>query len=256
MSQPALEPEDESPPTLDEMVEKVDRSRKLDKRVKWGLFWTIIIFGLVGFFLLGQAVADRDSAKAEAASEQQAKKDIAVEAQAALCQAGDVAVYDGQLCEQLEKIAEEPSRLERGPQGIQGVQGITGTRGPAGEDGQDGADGEPGPAGAPGEDGADGANGLNGGPGPEGQPGPVGAPGKDSTVPGPIGPAGSNGNDGPPGTPGANGRGIASVTCEGAGDASYWLVTYDDGTTQTSGGPCRINPAAAAPAPEPTLESP
>ncbi|WP_461169259.1 hypothetical protein [Arthrobacter sp. Z1-15] len=254
MSQPALEPEDESPPTLDEMVEKVDRSRKLDKRVKWGLFWTIIVFGLLGFFMLGQAVADRDSAKAEAASEQQAKKDIAVEAQAALCQAGDVAVYDADLCEQLERIAEEPSRLERGPQGIQGVQGITGTRGPAGEggeDGADGADGEPGPAGAPGEDGADGANGLNGAPGPEGPPGAVGAPGKDSTVPGPAGPAGANGNDGAPGTPGANGRGITSVTCEGAGEASYWLVTYDDGTTQTSGGPCRIQ-AAAAPVPAPT----
>ena len=251
MSEPTTA-QDEVPASLEEMVEKADRSRRWDKRVKWGLFWVLMIGGLAGFFWLGQITADRDSAKAEAASEQQAKKDIAVEARAALCQAGEVAVYDANLCDQLEKIAEEPSRLERGPQGIQGVQGITGTRGPAGEDGKDGADGEPGPAGAPGEDGADGANGLTGGPGPEGQPGPVGAPGKDSTVPGPAGPAGTNGNDG---APGANGRGITSVTCEGAGDASYWLVTYDDGTTQTSGGPCRINPAAA-PAPEPTLESP
>lgn len=246
--------QEEVPATLDEMVEKADRSRKLDKRVKWGLFWVLMIGGLLGFFMLGQAVADRDSAKAEAASEQQAKKDIAVEARAALCQAGDVAVYDATLCDQLEKIAEEPSRLERGPQGIQGVQGITGTRGPAGADGKDGKDGPPGPAGANGEDGADGANGLGGGPGPEGQPGPVGAPGKDSTVPGPAGPAGPAGANGNDGAAGANGRGITSVTCEGAGEASYWLVTYDDGTTQTSGGPCRIQ-AAAAPAPAPT-ESP
>ena len=245
MSQPALDPEEAVPATLDEMVEKVDRSRKLDKRVKWGLFWTIMIFGLIGFFMLGQAVADRDDAKAEAASEQQAKKDIAVEVQAAICQAGDVAVYDQALCDQLERIAEEPSRLEQGPQGVQGVQGMAGTRGPAGEDGSDGEDGAPGPAGADGLNGADGANGLNG------------APGADSTVPGPVGPPGAAGDNGPPGpdgAPGANGRGIASVTCEGTGDASYWLVTYDDGTTQTSGGPCRIE-AAAVPAPAPT-ESP
>lgn len=246
MSQPALNPEEDTPATLDEMVENADRSRKIDKRVKWGLFWALMIGGLIGFFMIGQAVSDRDSAKAEAASEQQAKKDIAVEAQAALCQAGEVAVYDAALCDQLEQIAEEPSRLEQGPQGIQGVQGVDGTRGPAGEDGKDGTDGQPGPAGAPGEDGADGTNGLNGGPGPEGPAGPPGAPGKDSTVPGP---AGANGNDG---APGANGRGIASVICEGDGDASYWLVTYDDGTTQTSGGPCRIQAAATQPTPTPT----
>lgn len=249
MSEPALDPEEGTSPTLDEMVENADRSRKLDKRVKWGLFWTIIVFGLLGFFMLGQAVADRDDAKAEAASEQQAKKDIAVEVQAAICQAGEVAVYDQALCDQLEQIAQEPSRLEQGPQGIQGLQGVPGTRGPAGADGEDGEPGPPGPVGASGQDGDDGAYGLNGAPGSEGPPGPVGAPGKDSTVPGPAGPAGANGNDGAPGSPGPSGRGIASVICEGTGDASYWLVTYDDGTTQTSGGPCRINPAAAAPAP-------
>ena len=249
MSQPALDPEEGTPATLDEMVENADRDRKLDKRVKWGLFWALMILGLAGFFMLGQAVADRDDAKAEAASEQQAKKDIAVEVQAAICQAGEVAVYDQTLCDQLERIAQEPSRLEQGPQGIQGVQGVAGTRGPAGEDGEDGP---PGPAGIDGKDGADGANGLNGGPGPEGPPGPAGAPGKDSTVPGPAGPAGANGSDGAPGEPGANGRGIASVTCEGTGDTSYWLVTYDDGTTQTSGGPCRID-TAAAPVPDPDL---
>ena len=240
MSESALDPEEGTPVTLDEMVEKADRSRKWDKRVKWGLFWTIMIFGLAGFFMLGQAVADRDDAKAEAASEQQAKKDIAVEVQAAICQAGEVAVYDQALCDQLEQIAEEPSRLEQGPQGIQGLQGVEGLRGPSGADGADGEDGAPGPAGA---DGVDGTNGLNG---IDGATGLTGAPGKDSTVPGPAGPAGANGNDG---APGASGRGISSVTCEGTGDASYWLVTYDDGTTQTSGGPCRID---TTPLPQPT----
>ncbi|WP_341394074.1 hypothetical protein [Arthrobacter sp. G119Y2] len=250
MSEPTTAQE-EVPASLEEMVQKADRSRRWDKRVKWGLFWVLMIGGLAGFFWLGQVTADRDSAKAEAASEQQAKKDIAVEARAALCSAGEVAVYDANLCDQLEKIAEEPSRLEQGPQGIQGVQGVTGTRGPAGADGKDGADGEPGPAGANGVDGAEGVNGLNGEAGPAGADG---ADGADSTVPGPVGPPGANGSDGAPGSPGPSGRGITSVTCEGTGDASYWLVTYDDGTTQTSGGPCRISPAA--PAPEPTLESP
>ena len=245
MSEPTTA-QDEVPASLEEMVQKADRSRRWDKRVKWGLFWVLMIGGLAGFFWLGQVTADRDTAKAEAANEQQAKKDIAVEARAALCKAGEVAVYDANLCDQLEKIAEEPSRLEQGPQGVQGVQGVTGTRGPAGTAGKDGADGEPGPSGANGVDGADGVNGLNG------EPGPAGASGADSTVPGPVGAPGANGNDGAPGANGANGRGIASVTCEGTGDSSYWLVTYDDGTTQTSGGPCRINPAATAPAPQPT----
>ena len=239
MSEPTTAQE-EVPASLEEMVQKADRSRRWDKRVKWGLFWVLMIGGLAGFFWLGQVTADRDTAKAEAANEQQAKKDIAVEARAALCQAGEVAVYDANLCDQLEKIAEEPSRLEQGPQGIQGVQGVTGTRGPAGKDG---ADGPPGPAGANGVDGAEGVNGLNG------ELGPAGADGADSTVPGPAGPPGSNGSDGAPGSPGPSGRGITSVTCEGAGEASYWLVTYDDGTTQTSGGPCRLEPV---PIPSPT----
>lgn len=250
MSEPNLPAEEVVPATLDEMVEKADRSRRWDKRVKWGLFWVLMIGGLAGFFMLGQAFADRDSAQAEAASEQQQKKDIAVEAQAALCLSGEVAVYDAALCEQLEKVAAEPSRMEQGPQGVQGVQGTQGPRGTAGADGVDGQDGEDGSPGPPGPAGPAGADGFNGASGADGLPGNPGPAGEDG-APGPVGAAGPPGADG---APGANGRGIASVICEGSGSDSYWLVTYDDGTTQTSGGPCRIE-AAAAPAPAPT-ESP
>lgn len=240
MSEPANDPED-APATLEEMEESAHRSRKLDKRVKWTLFWALMIGGLVAFFWLGQVTADRDVAKAEAASEQQAKKDIAVTAQAALCQAGDVDVYDAELCDQLEAIAEEPSRTEQGPQGIQGTQGIPGQRG---ADGVNGRDGQPGPLGPVGPTGTDGLNGIDG-LGFTGLTGATGPAGKDSTVPGP---AGKDGKDGTPGADGSNGRGISSVTCEGVGDTSYWLVTYDDGTTQTSGGPCRVQ-ATIIPAP-------
>lgn len=253
MSEPNLPAEEVAPATLDEMVEKADRSRRWDKRVKWGLFWVLMIGGLAGFFMLGQAFADRDTAQAEAASEQQQKKDIAVEAQAALCLSGDVAVYDSALCEQLEKVAAEPSRMEQGPQGVQGVPGTQGPRGRNGAEGKDGEPGPAGPSGPAGPAGSDGTNGFNGSDGLEGGAGPTGAEG-DTGPPGAAGPPGADGVDGTPGTPGANGRGIASVTCEGAGSNSYWLVTYDDGTTQTSGGPCRIE-AAAAPVPAPT-ESP
>lgn len=246
MSQPTTNPEEVIPVTLDDMVESAARSHKWDKRVKWGLFWTVMIGGLIGFFWLGQVTADRDVAKAEAASEQQAKKEIAVEAQAALCQSGELAVYDAKLCGQLEEIAEEPAKAEAGPQGVPGKDSvIPGPTGPAGKDGKDGADGDTGPPGAAGD------TGLTGATGADGPPGLTGAPGNDSTAPGPAGPAGAAGSDGAPGADGTNGRGIASVTCEGIGDTSYWLVTYDDGTTQTSGGPCRIE-AAAAPVPAPT----
>ena len=186
----------------------------------------VLVAGLsVAVYLL--ATADRDAARAAAASEQSQKQEIAQEAQAVICTAADVQVYDQDLCARLEAVATEPANPAAGPKG---------DKGDPGRDGRDGKDSTvPGPAGPPGQDGDDGLDSMIAGP-----PGSTGAAGKDSIVPGPAGPPGADGADGTDGAPGADGRGISSVICEGAGDASYWVVTYSDGTSQTSTGPCRL----------------
>jgi hypothetical protein len=85
--------------------------------------------------------------------------------------------------------------------------------------------------------------------GPAGAPG-VGTPGTNGT----DGTDGTNGADGAPGAPGTpgtngtNGRGIVSTTCQEDGT---WLIAYDDGTSQTTAGPCRIV-VIPTPEPEPT----
>lgn len=87
--------------------------------------------------------------------------------------------------------------------GCIGAPGQTGAAGPAGKDGQSGADGANGAVGPPGPPGADGAQ-------------------------GPAGPAGPAGSDG---------RGVTSITCQNDGS---WLITYTDGTTSTTQGPCKV----------------
>ena len=91
--------------------------------------------------------------------------------------------------------------------------------------------------------------------------GPVGPPGPASTVAGPAGQDGRNGADstvpgpegpqGPPGLDGAPGRGVTSLSCEADGT---WLISYSDGTTSTTAGPCRVAsvpPVVVDPPPEP-----
>lgn len=77
-----------------------------------------------------------------------------------------------------------------------------------------GAAGQTGAAGNDGVAGKDGTNGVDGSPG----------------IPGAVGPQGPAGVDG---------RGISSVSCQPDGS---WLVTYSDGTTSTTDGPCRLLP--------------
>lgn len=111
----------------------------------------------------------------------------------------------------------EPQDIPQPEPGEQGAQGIPGERGPRG------FDGPPGPAGK------DGAPGVNGADGADGSPGLQGPTGADSTVPGPQGPAG------------ADGRGVDDVQCVGDGQESYWQITYTDGTSSVSPGPCRLS---------------
>lgn len=179
-------------------------------------------------------------------------------------------LYDEAVRGGVEPAAPDPSEVESqpGPAGTPGSQGPPGPRGPQGDPGEPGADStSPGPPGPPGLDGRSitGPTGSTGATGPPGQPGsngqdstvagPPGAPGAngaDSTTPGPQGPPG---NDGAPGAPGAagpagnDGRGIASLTCQ---DDGSWLITYTDGATSTTSGPCRV--VAVVPDPEPLPE--
>lgn len=222
-------------PNLDELVQNVEKDREVDRRQKWllfGLSALLFVASVVIAVMAGLMAADRDAAQAVAASEQTQKQEIAQEAQAVICTADDVQVYDEALCSRLQAVADEPTPAAIGPKGDKGEPG---------RDGRPGKDSTvPGPKGDKGDDstvpGPTGFAGLTGLTGPPGADGKDGAPGLDG-APGKDGPPGAPGIDGAPGT---DGRDVISVTCEGADDTSYWLVTYSDGTSQTSSGPCRL----------------
>lgn len=225
------------PKNLDEAFEAVERDKRSSLREKmWLLIVSVLLFiaaGVIGI-LAWQLSLDRNNAKTEAASATQEKQEIAQEAQAVLCIADDIEVYDEALCARLEDAAHGVSLGVPGPAGVPGRDGRNGAPGPAG------AQGPVGPPGLNGSDGSPGFNGLSGLPGVNGEQGPVGPVGPVGPA-GPVGPTGAAGQDGLNGRDGADGRGISSVVCEGAGDESYWVVTYTDGTSQTSTGPCRLN---------------
>jgi hypothetical protein len=162
-------------------------------------------------------------------------------------------------------VAAEPSVIVR--QGKSGPMGLTGASGPAGPAGPQGPAGPAGPAGPPGAPGAVGkqgpppgctllstgcvgAAGAQGATGPQGPAGPAGAQGpagKDGAQ-GPVGPAGPPGPEGKQGAQGEIGaqgpKGVAvsSSQCvdDDTTDGSHWLITYSDGTQETSKGPCRV----------------
>lgn len=228
------------PNSLDEQIQAVDRDERHSLREKMALVVvSVLLFiacGLAGV-LAWQLSVERDQAQAVAASEQTQKQEIAQEAQAVLCIADDIEVYDEGLCSRLKDAASGGGEGIPGPAGMagrDGRDGATGPRGPAGPVGPVGPEGPQGPTGNTGLSGLTGSTGSTGAPGAAGEPGPEG----------PAGPAGPTGADGAPGRDGADGRGISSVTCEGEGDSSYWVVTYTDGTSQTSTGPCRFTTLA------------
>lgn len=223
------------PINLDEKIQTVDRDERRSLREKmWLLIVSVLLFiaaGVIGILAWQLAIA-LDTEQATTASERSQKQEIAQEAKAVLCIADDIEVYDQGLCSRLEDAASGGSAGIPGPVGAAGRDGRNGAPGPAGAQGPSGPVGPAGPAGADGLNGLTGFSGSDGAPGPQGRAGPTG----------PAGPAGADGADG------ADGRGISSVVCEGAGDESYWVVTYTDGSTQTSTGPCRL------PVPTPTDE--
>lgn len=220
--------------------EEAARDRKKIRRLLIGIVTLLVLVTGLAIAVYFFATADRDAARAVAASEQTQKQEIAEEAKAVLCVADDIQVYDEALCARLEDAAAGGTEPIPGPTGPKGDKGVKGEKGDKGDKGDKGEKGDPGPKGDQGDTGAAGLAGAPGAPGDSGPGGPPGAKGDP-------GPKGDKGDKGDPGEPA---RGIASVTCEGTGESSYWVVTYTDGTSETSSGPCRFDPL---PLPAPSI---
>ncbi|SEE19141.1 hypothetical protein SAMN04489740_0849 [Arthrobacter alpinus] len=204
------------------------------------IFWCVILLGVtVTVVLQLEAQSDRRVAQDNQATISADLKRV--------CDTNGILMYeDRDICLKADQMQENPTQAIPGPKGDPGKDGI---------DGENGADSTlPGPSGPAGKDGKDstvpGAAGTDG-QSIQGQPGSAGEPG----VPGPAGPAGKDGAPGATGATGttgltgANGRGVADVQCVGDGDESYWQITYTDGTTDHSSGPCKVESK-----PEPTAE--
>lgn len=142
---------------------------------------------------------------------------------------------------QLEQTAPVPGPT--GPAGPSGVPGPSGSAGPSGEPGPSGSPGAPGPTGAPGADGQAGSNGA------------AGQPGADAVAPTVAASVDASGHliitvtagDGTVSQYDAGQvapRSITSTQCQPDGT---WLITYSDGSTETSPGPCvgEVGPAGA-----------
>lgn len=97
---------------LDMLVEEVDRRRRNDRRQKWGLFvlsmLLMVACSAVGL-LLTDALDRADHSEGVAVAEQTEKKEIAKEAQKALCGTKDSEIYDKAICEKLAEAAQEPA---------------------------------------------------------------------------------------------------------------------------------------------------
>ncbi len=239
------------------------------------LLWALWAFGLACLLLVGVVIGllinsrgEVETASKAVVNEQVEKKDIAQEAQQAICERGETSIYDQDLCLRLERVVTEPARGDAGPRGPVGAPGADGA------DGRNGAPGKTGPRGPSGADGSDGESII----GQIGVQGSRGAPDNDSSIPGPMGPAGLNGTNGADsivagpvgpkgeqGKPGADGKDstvpgpkgdtgdsapadgvIESSTCQGA----TLIITTTDGRTLSVENVC--NEPAPAPQPVPT----
>lgn len=145
-----------------------------------------------------------------------------------------------------QPVAAEPSVIIK--QGKRGPMGLTGGTGPAGPIGPTGPAGPIGPVGKTGPPPAcaqvtSACVGAQGERGPEGPAGKDGAPGKDGVdgVNGKDGVDGKDGAQGVMGVQGPKGVGTSSTQCvdDDTPNGSHWLITYSDGTQETSPGPCR-----------------
>lgn len=191
--------------------------------------WVNVMLIVVVLVLLGWIAWDnvKSSTRAEVATAN--AQTLAEQIQQA-CLAGDVIVASRNVCARADAVADQPNVPVQGAQGPAGVDGKNGRDGLPGFPGVNGPTGVVGPAGEPGGNGQNGAAGTDGSVGPNGVDGAAGAPG----------PAGANGTDG---------RGITLIGCVDSATTvpptSDWVITYTDGTTSTTPGPCRVIPVVA-----------
>lgn len=90
---------------------EVNKARRIDKRQKWILFvLTMLLLCAVATIvpLLNIALHQADESGAKVVEEQAEKKDLAKEAQQALCGTRDTEIFDRDLCEKLAAAAQEP----------------------------------------------------------------------------------------------------------------------------------------------------
>lgn len=105
--EPVLDPEDK---VLDDMIAEVERRRRNDRLQKWGLFILTMLLLIAAVVIWDQKTHETvraDASSEQASDEQTAKKEVAKEAQQALCREGDKEIYDRSLCEKWASIAGE-----------------------------------------------------------------------------------------------------------------------------------------------------
>jgi hypothetical protein len=93
------------------LEDEVDRRRRNDRRQKWGLFVLAMLLAVtlaIIYVLLHNAEDRAEVSGAQAVTEQTEKKDLAKEAQRALCGTKDTEIFDAALCLKLAEAAEEP----------------------------------------------------------------------------------------------------------------------------------------------------
>lgn len=246
-----------------EVFEREERSH--DAHLKAALAFAVVallvLLGTVVYLLSGNVEEERQE-KVQAQVEAEELRDRVLRVCASPGESRKVLTEIGacQRAKQAEKTEPDPEVVtgKDGEPGPMGPRGFVGPRGPEGPRGEPGPEGDTGPQGSPGdlgdmgppgadgEDGAPGEDGVDGAPGEDGAVGPAGPSGEPGPMgpEGPAGPAGADGEDGadgatgPAGPPGPTGTGIDSMQCTDG----YWVVTYTDGTTQTTNATCRTTP--------------
>lgn len=220
-------------------------------RTKIRNFWLIlalvggvaVVTAMTVYFMVGKtSETDRaDNATGQAQQQQETAKQLAEGIVIECAKGSKAAPAIKPYCPKARKVVTAAPVVIQGSPGADST--VPGPRGPSGPSG---------PSGPPGRPGASGKPGANGSPGAAGSPGrdatgEDGRPGADSTVPGPSGPSGPSGPPGPSGpagasgspgadstVPGPAGRGISSISCQTSARRPFtFVVTYDDGTTQT-----------------------
>ncbi|KRE72576.1 hypothetical protein [Arthrobacter sp. Soil762] len=271
-----------------DLEQKVNEARIRDQRQKWWLFGLAMLLAIsvaIIVPLLNIALHQVDVSGAQVVTEQAEKKDLAKEAQQALCGTKDTEIFDKDLCEKLATAAQEPVQQPAEPPVVlgpsradlvqafrvycaegdncRGADGADPTAddiaaafvrfcsdgrctGPAGEDGKPLAPQYEMVLAAVTDYCSAGACIGATGPGPSSEM-VLAAVQTACANDACRGPAGPEGPGGPKGEPG---RGIADTFCQ---DNGLWRITYTDGQVDDDGGRCRSDAGLVTPSPIPSL---